>query len=105
MGISTPHSHSEGLLYIVSDDGGRVLNSEVLPARAEPRDRLRRAHRSYQLQDWAVGPLLRERWSFTALRDGRRILVAIRRPAPACVRDSGWRPKGCRRRSTPNQNP
>ena len=85
----TPISQSEDLLFIVSDDSGRVLRSEALPVTADPRDRLRRAHRSYQLQDWAVDPLLREHWSFTAQKESRRILVAIRRAAPSLVYESG----------------
>jgi hypothetical protein len=76
-----PTSPTAGLLLIVSDEAGQILRAEPLPRLGNPQDRLRRAHRSYQLRDWSVGPLLYEQWSFDASKDRRRIVIAVRRLA------------------------
>ena len=68
--------------FKVTDSNGRILRSEELKAGADLHDRLRLAHRNYQLQGWAVDPLLRGRWSFCASKTGRQILIGIRVAAP-----------------------
>ncbi len=68
--------------FKVTDSDGRILRSEELKAGADLHDRLRLAHRNYQLQGWTVDPLLPGRWSFCAKKAGRQILIGIRRPAP-----------------------
>jgi hypothetical protein len=68
--------------FKVTDSNGRILRSEELKAGADLHDRLRLAHRNYQLQGWAVDPLLRGRWSFCARKAGRQILIGIRVAAP-----------------------
>src|SRR3954447_11439602 len=73
--------------FKVTDSSGRTLRSEELKAGADLHDRLRLAHRNYQLQGWNVDPLLPGRWNFCARKAGRQILIGIRmpasRPAPA----------------------
>jgi len=66
--------------FKVTDASGRILRSEELPAGADLRDRLRLAHRNYQLQGWSVEPLLPGRWSFIAEKASQRLLIGIRRP-------------------------
>jgi hypothetical protein len=79
MGIAA--LHTDGLVLIVSDEAGQILRAEPLMRLGNPHDRLRRAHRSYQLRDWNVGPLLYGNWSFAASKRGRRVVVAVRRLA------------------------
>ena len=71
--------------FKVTDSHGRLLRSEDLPAGADLHDRLRLAHRNYQLQGWTVDALLRGRWSFIAEKAGQRLLIGIRRPRPAAT--------------------
>jgi hypothetical protein len=73
-------------LFVVTDDCGRILRREELKAGADLEDRLRLAHRNYQLQDWACDPLLPGRWSFIARKGLRRLLVGIRRSGPEHAR-------------------
>jgi hypothetical protein len=69
--------------FKVTDSNGRILRSEELPAGTDLPDRLRLAHRNYQLQGWTVGPLLHGRWSFFAEKSHQRLLIGIRHPSPA----------------------
>ena len=69
--------------FKVTDSNGRTLRSEELKPGSDLHDRLRLAHRNYQLQGWSVDPLLPGRWSFCARKAGRQILIGIRMPAPA----------------------
>jgi hypothetical protein len=69
--------------FKVIDSSGRILRSEELPAGAHLPDRLRLAHRNYQLQGWTVDPLRPGRWSFLAEKVGQRLLIGIRRPGTA----------------------
>jgi hypothetical protein len=66
--------------FKVTDSSGRTLRSEELPAGADLPDRLRLAHRNYQLQGWTVDPLRPGRWSFIADKAGQRLLIGIRPP-------------------------
>jgi hypothetical protein len=66
--------------FKVIDSSGRILRSEELPAGADLPDRLRLAHRNYQLQGWSVEPLLPGRWSFLGEKAGQRLLIGIQRP-------------------------
>ena len=66
--------------FRVTDANGRILRSEELPAGTDLPDRLRLAHRNYQLQGWTVDLLLPGRWSFLAEKAGQRILIGIRPP-------------------------
>jgi hypothetical protein len=68
--------------FRVIDSSGHTLRSEELKAGADLHDRLRLAHRNYQLQGWTVDPLLPGRWSFCAKKAGRQILIGIRVPVP-----------------------
>ena len=68
--------------FKVTDSQGRILRSEELKPGTDLHDRLRLAHRNYQLQDWAVDPLVPGRWNFCARKGGRQILIGIRIPAP-----------------------
>ena len=72
----------------VTDSNGRTLRNEELKPGADLHDRLRLAHRNYQLQGWTVGPLLPGRWNFCASKAGRQILVGIRSPATPATRAS-----------------
>jgi len=72
----------------VTDSNGRTLRDEELKPGADLHDRLRLAHRNYQLQGWTVGPLLPGRWNFCANKAGRQILVGIRSPAAPATRTS-----------------
>jgi hypothetical protein len=67
----------------VSDQEGRIIRHEVLPAGTDLRDRLRGAHESYQLQGWTVGELRAGQWVFIADKVGRRLPIAIRDASPA----------------------
>jgi hypothetical protein len=68
--------------FKVIDSSGRILRSEELPAGADLPDRLRLAHRNYQLQGWSVDPLRPGRWSFLAAKAGQRLLIGIRHCVP-----------------------
>jgi len=68
--------------FKVTDSSGRTLRSEELKAGADLHDRLRLAHRNYQLQGWNVDALLPGRWNFCARKGERQILIGIRMPAP-----------------------
>jgi hypothetical protein len=67
--------------FKVTDSNGRILRSEELKPGADLHDRLRLAHRNYQLQGWTVDPLLPGRWNFCARKADRQILIGIRMPA------------------------
>src|SRR5512142_2978362 len=69
--------------FKVTDSSGRTLRAEELKPGADLHDRLRLAHRNYQLQGWTVDPLLPGRWSFCARKADRQILIGIRMPASA----------------------
>jgi hypothetical protein len=73
-----PHSLDVVSWFRVTDSGGRLMRSEELPPGADLHDRLRLAHRNYQLQGWTVDPLLPGRWNFCARKAGRQILIGIR---------------------------
>jgi hypothetical protein len=62
----------------VSDDAGRLVRREELAAVTNLSERLRSAHETYQQQGWTVSALRLGAWGFTAERDGRRLLIAIR---------------------------
>ena len=66
--------------FKVTDSSGRILRSEELPVGVDLPDRLRLAHRNYQLQGWTVDFLRPRRWSFIAEKAGHRILIGIRPP-------------------------
>jgi hypothetical protein len=72
--------------FKVTDSDGRMLRSEELKAGADLHDRLRLAHRNYQLQGWTVDPLLPGRWNFCARKAGRQLLIGVRAPAPRAHR-------------------
>jgi hypothetical protein len=76
-----PRSLQVTTWFKVIDSSGRILRSEELPAGADLPDRLRLAHRNYQLQGWTVDPLRPGRWSFLAEKAGQRLLIGIRPPA------------------------
>lgn len=67
--------------FKVTDSSGHLLRSEQLPAGTALPDRLRLAHRNYQLQGWTVDALRPGRWSFLAEKAGQRLLIGIRPPA------------------------
>jgi len=67
--------------FKVTDSNGRTLRAEELKPGADLHDRLRLAHRNYQLQGWSVDALLPGRWNFRASKGGRQILIGIRLPA------------------------
>ena len=62
----------------VSDDAGRLVRREELAAGSNLSERLRSAHETYARQGWTVSPLRLGAWGFTAERDDRRLLIAIR---------------------------
>jgi hypothetical protein len=66
--------------FKVTDANGRILRTEELPPGADLQDRLRLAHRNYQLQGWTVDPLVPGRWSFIAEKAGQRLIIGIRPP-------------------------
>jgi hypothetical protein len=65
-------------LLRVSDQAGRVVHSERLPASSDLRERLRIAHENYERQGWTVGALTPGQWAFMAGNADRRLLIAIR---------------------------
>jgi len=67
--------------FKVTDSNGRTLRAEKLKPGADLHDRLRLAHRNYQLQGWTVDALIPGRWNFCARKAGRQILIGIRLPA------------------------
>jgi hypothetical protein len=67
--------------FKITDSNGQALRSEELKPGADLHDRLRLAHRNYQLQGWTVDALLPGRWNFCARKAGRQILIGIRAPA------------------------
>jgi len=54
------------------------VRRDELPAGTNLAERLRSAHEAYERQGWKVSPLRLGAWGFTAERDARRLLVAIR---------------------------
>ena len=68
---------AEALLR-VSDQGGRIVRSESLPARTDLHERLALAHEDYARQGWTVGELHAGQWAFVAEKGARRLLIAIR---------------------------
>jgi hypothetical protein len=66
----------------VSDQAGRVVRSERLPAGTALRERLQLAHENYGRQGWAVGALRPGQWAFMAEQADRRLLVAVRETPP-----------------------
>jgi len=62
----------------VSDDAGRLVRREELAAGTNLSERLRGAHETYERQGWTVSALRLGAWGFTAERDGKRLLIAIR---------------------------
>lgn len=65
-------------LLRVSDQAGRVVRAEPLPAGTDLRERLRIAHENYQRQAWRVSELRPGQWAFVAERGEQRLMVAIR---------------------------
>jgi hypothetical protein len=59
-------------------------------------DRLRLAHRHYQLKGWNCDPLTRASWGFGAVMGSRRLVVAIRRIRPGALPESDERPWAAR---------
>lgn len=82
MNTVMPISLDEVTWFKVTDSTGRILRYEELKPGADLHDRLRLAHRNYQLQGWTVDPLLPGRWNFCARKAGRQILIGIRMPTP-----------------------
>jgi hypothetical protein len=54
-------------LLRVSDQAGRIVRREPLPAGTDLRERLRIAHENYGRQGWTVGPLSPGQWAFMAV--------------------------------------
>jgi len=71
-----------------TDDAGRILRCEELKAGADLDDRLRLAHRHYQLKGWSCDPLTRASSGFGAVMGSRRLVVAIRRIRPGALPES-----------------
>lgn len=65
-------------LLRVSDQGGRVVRTEALPAGTDLRDRLRIARENYARQAWTVGDLRPGQWAFLATNGAQRLIVEIR---------------------------
>jgi hypothetical protein len=65
-------------LLRVSDQSGRVVRSEILPAETALRERLRIAHENYGLQAWNCGELRAGQWAFSAMKGAQRVMVAVR---------------------------
>ena len=82
MNTHMPPSLNVVSFFKVTDSSGRTLRSEEIRAGSDLHDRLRLAHRNYQLQGWSVDPLVPGHWSFFAQKAGRRILIGIRPPHP-----------------------
>ena len=80
MNSPMPHSLDAVTWFKVTDSTGRTLRTEELKPGVDLHDRLRLAHRNYQLQGWTVDALLPGRWNFCARKAGRQILVGIRPP-------------------------
>ena len=76
---------AEALLR-VSDQAGRIVRSERLPAGTDLRERLRIAHENYERQGWTVGALTPGQWAFMAEKAERRLLVAIRETSATGLR-------------------
>jgi hypothetical protein len=70
--------------FKVINSNGRLLRSEELPAGTALPDRLRLAHRNYQLQGWSVEPLLPR--SLELPRREGRPAPPHRNPTPAALR-------------------
>jgi hypothetical protein len=81
-----PRSLQVTTWFKVMDSSGHLLRSEQVPAGTDLADRLRLAHRNYQLQGWTVDPLLPGRWSFIAEKSGQRLLIGIRHCVPQSSR-------------------
>jgi hypothetical protein len=75
---------SDALLR-VSDDAGRIVRSERLPAGTDLRERLWLAHENYERQGWTVGLLTPGQWAFMAQKVDRRLLIAIRAMPSECL--------------------
>jgi hypothetical protein len=69
----------------VSDQAGRIVRSERLPAGTALRERLQLAHENYARQGWTVGALAPGQWAFLAQKADRRLLIAIRARAPVAL--------------------
>ena len=72
----------------VTDDTGRILKCEDLKPGADLHDRLRLAHRHYQLHGWTCDPLTPGLLGFGAVLGTRRLGVAIRRIRPGALPES-----------------
>jgi hypothetical protein len=87
-------------LLRVSDQAGRIIRSERLPAGTDLRERLRIAHENYARQGWTVGALAPGQWAFMAEKSDRRLLIAIREmPATALRTDVSVAPDHSPRRT------
>lgn len=73
-----PQSMDRDASLRVSDDGGRIVRQEALPAGTDLRNRLAVARENYQRQGWSVGELRPGQWAFMVEKGGRRLMVAIR---------------------------
>lgn len=67
---------TEALLR-VSDQAGRVVRGEALPAGTDLHERLAVAHVNYARQGWMVGELHPGQWAFVAQKGERRLLIAM----------------------------
>jgi hypothetical protein len=80
-------------LLRVSDQAGRVVRSERLPAGTALRERLRIAHENYARQGWTVGARAPGQWAFMAEKADRRLLIAIREmPSDGLAADTSLGP-------------
>src|SRR5882762_9594421 len=77
----------------VSDQAGRIVRSERLPAGTDLRERLQLAQENYRRQGWTVGALAPWQWAFMAQKADRWLLIAIRAmPAEYLADDTSFGP-------------
>jgi len=62
----------------VSDQAGRIVRTEALPAGTDLHERLALAHANYARQGWTVDEWHPGQWAFMAEKGERRLLIAIR---------------------------
>ena len=68
--------------FVVMDEQGKVLRSELLPPGTPLPDRLSEAAAAYAAQGWTGDPLP-GRWSFIVKKGNRRLAIGIRASAPS----------------------
>jgi hypothetical protein len=87
-------------LLRVSDQAGRIVRSEPLPAGTDLRERLRIAQENYERQGWTVGALPAGQWAFMAEKADRRLLIAIRAmPSDGLAAETAFAPDPIPRRT------